>query len=165
MQQHARGAQSEEISETIEIAIEAATEQAEQEGRELQLYFEKKCILSSDGTINLDCKLPCNYNEEHDLREMVEWFDKSAGELSYLYAVLAIECNAELIAWSRARKKSTWDAEKEMAVVRIAAYLGHTSVVDIFLRKRGSSMLLFWVPLKRGKSAISLCIWALISYR
>ena len=42
MQQHARGAQSEEISETIEIAIEAATEQAEQEGRELQLYFEKK---------------------------------------------------------------------------------------------------------------------------
>ena len=39
MQQHARGAQSEEISETIEIAIEAATEQAEQEGRELQLYF------------------------------------------------------------------------------------------------------------------------------
>jgi hypothetical protein len=131
----ARGAKSEDISETVEIAIEAATKQAEQEGRELQLYFEKRCILSSDGRINLDYKLPCRYNDEHDLQAMVEWFDKSAGELSYLYAILAIECHDELIAWSREPNRSTWDAAKETAVVRISAHLGHTKVVNIFLRK------------------------------
>jgi hypothetical protein len=67
---------------------------------------------------------------------MVEWHDKSAVEVSCLYVVLTIECYDELISWSRAHERSTWDAKKETAAVRIAAYLGHMSVMDIFLRER-----------------------------
>ena len=132
----ARGAESEEIGKIIDLTIEVATEQACLESRDLQSYFEEKWIISFDGRINLDCMLSCKYNQDHDLRGMVEWHDKSAVEVSCLYAVLVIECYDELISWSRVRERSTWDAKKETAAVRIAAYLGHMSVVDIFLRER-----------------------------
>jgi len=132
----AQGAPGEVIAGAIELAMKLGSEVGLDEGRKIEAYFSDWEILSSDGKINLDGQVDCDYGEDHPLRGMVQGSGESLASLSRLYTVLAIEGHSELIKWTRSEGRSRWDEEKEIAVVRITAYLGHQDVVDIFLRRK-----------------------------
>jgi hypothetical protein len=150
----ARGAGTKEISDIIDSTIEIASEQAREEHRELASYFEIWHVISPDGMINLEFDLQCDYSREDPLRRTVSWCHDPANKISQLYAVLALEGYYELISWSLGHRRSTWDAKKETAVVRISAFLGRTNVVDIFVRDRDNGESFFSTKGGRFHAAI-----------
>jgi len=128
-----------DVSNAMERTARLAAELARLDGRQLDSYFTNSDIILPNGQVNLECQLPdYNYREDHPLCGMIEWESKFKNIASCAYVALAVEGYGNLLSWCKEPGRSTWDTEKEVNIICIAAYLGHGNIVDLFLQKRDS---------------------------
>ena len=129
-----QGAEATKIDEMIQETVEIVTALASCEGLEVSDYIDEEDeIISTQGNINLSGSVHTNYYETDPLKGMVEWHSKLREIGPRLFVVLAVEGHTELIKWIRRERNENFDKLEEIAIVRIAAYLGRTDIVHLFL--------------------------------
>jgi hypothetical protein len=67
------------------------------------------------------------------------WHGKGQSAISKACLILAVESYTELISWSRINNRELWDLRKQIEVVRIASYFGHSEIVDASLQQNPNS--------------------------
>jgi hypothetical protein len=133
-----QGANPKVIVETIEVLREVSIELAALENKAFESYYKDWDIVSSLGSINLDCYMFGVDSKKSPLRNFMPLLLGEAGDpFPRLHVILAVEGYKDLIQLCRNRPSSL-DADFEVAMTRIASYMGHSSTTEMFLRNGDS---------------------------
>lgn len=130
------GGRPNDVDEVLRIGV-AVKKYLVDEGYANSSYrYEHREISCYVKPIDMSAYTHYNYPEEHSLFKQLAFCWKSPFELSHVHIVLTTEGFYELLEYCL-RNMQGWTADMELDVVRLAAFYGHSSICDLFLKGEG----------------------------
>ncbi|KAL7550282.1 hypothetical protein ACHAWF_013521 [Thalassiosira exigua] len=104
---------------------------------QLENCWQLRMLFETDKVLEMGTELAHLDYDSRPLRKMSSYYGKSGFALSCIYINIATEGYSELVDFCLEHVQG-WSASMELEMVRIASFMGHSSIIDIFLYRKNA---------------------------